>query len=693
VTRTRIVIAGGSVVLGLLSATPAATAYQRPGVRTQVDLTSTGKQPAVRAVVGTTAVSGDGRYVAFDSDAPDLLPDDNNQASDIFVRDTVTRKTELISRGTNGAPAAGVSACVGLCWGSPPRTLANGLTNPDYGAWDPSISRDGRYVAFTSTDVNLVSPARTVGTPNIYVYDRRTARMTLASVPTVGSQTDGGSFLPSISANGRYVSFSSDATNLVAGDTNGIPDVFVRDLVAGKTTRVSVGTGNVQSCQRISCASGALQTVTALLGHQFPESSISGDGRYVEFSDDACNLVPSSKDCEAGVPDVFVHDLKAGTTVRISVDPTGAEATYPPPDSTSLIGAPGYSGSTLVGPNDVEYSATGQTISSDGRYAAFASTAMNLVPNNPSWNPANPILSGVGIYVRDLRLGRTYRADVQSDGQPVRGNFSNGKSDADVFYPTISADGRFVAMHCTNCLVVSPVASLQVYDRVTGAAELIPCIVGTKRSGSPAGVWNCDWSPQISADGRHVSFTTYWTPTALLPNYVGSSDAFTWNRGPAVGTGGLAASGKLTVAGSSTFARTGVVSLTGLDGDVLDTTVAYRPREGDLFVRENLRSLPSVAGRPLPSAASYGFDLVASGRRYQVRAVPMPSTREDIAGGASFGLFRYDGNWRQVATLHGGFGTTGQEVVFAVPLADLGLRDGGVLSGLRAFTGLPVAIP
>jgi len=648
-SRIRAVIAAGAILLGVLSVGPA-TAYQRPGVRTQIDLTSTGKQPAVRAVVGTTALSGDGRYVAFDSDAPDLLPGDNNQTSDIFVRDTVTNKLELVSRGTNGLPAAGVSACVSICWGSPPRTLANGLPNPDYGAWDPSISRDGRYVAFTSTDVNLVSPARTVGTANIYVYDRRTARMTLASVPTAGSQTDGGSFLPSISANGRYVSFTSDATNLVAGDTNGIADVFVRDIVTGKTTRASVGTGNVQSCGRISCVSGALETVAALLGHEFPESSISGDGRYVEFSDTACNLVASSKDCTAGVSDVFVHDLKAGTTVRISVDPTGAEATYPLPDSTSLIGAMGYRGSTLVGPNDVEYFATGQTISDDGRYAAFASTAANLVPNNPSWNPANPILSGVGIYVRDLRLGRTYRADVQSDGQPARMHAVNGDFDAQVLYPSISADGRYVAMFCSNCVAVKPVANLMVYDRTTGAAQSIPCPAGGKRAGGdPAGMWNCDWAPQISADSRHVSFTTYWTPTTPLPDYVGSSDAFSWNRGAAVGTGGVIAGG---------------------------ATAVMRPQLHDVFVRVELSSLPSVAGRPLATGLMYGVSLTAAGNRYEVRY-----------DGSSFGLFRDDrGQWRHVTTLRGGFGTTGVEMVFAVPLAALGDVRG--ISDLRAFAGI-----
>lgn len=653
--RASAIAATTAVLAGVLSAAPA-TAYQRPGVRTQIDLTSTGKQPAVRAVVGSTALSGDGRYVAFDSDAPDLLPGDNNQASDIFVRDTVTNKLELVSRGTNGLPGAGVSACVGICWGSPPRYLGNGLSNPDSGAWDPSISRDGRYVAFTSSDVNLVSPARTVGTPNIYVFDRRTARMTLASVPTVGSQTDGGSFLPSISANGRYVSFTSDATNLVAGDTNGIPDVFVRDIVAGKTTRVSVGTGNVQSCQRISCAAGALATVTALLGHQFAESSISGDGRYVEFSDDACNLVANSRDCEAGVPDVFVHDLKTGTTVRISVDPTGAEATYPPPDSTSLIGALGYTGSTLAGPNNPEMFATGQTISSDGRYAAFTSTAMNLVPNNPSWNPANPMLSGVGIYVRDLRLGRTYRADVQSDGQPARLHAVNGDFDSQVLYPSISADGRYVAMFCSNCVGVKPIANLMVYDRTTGAAQSIPCPAGQKRAGGdPAGVWNCDWAPQISADGRHVSFTTYWTPTTPLPDYAGSADAFTWNRGAAVGTGSLAPAG----------------------AGLLQARAVLRPQTHDLFVREEVQSLPSVAGRPLVTALTYGFDFTAAGRRYEARS-----------SGASFELFRYDGGqWRPLTTLRGGFGTTGVEVVFVVPLAALGLRTGDTISDLRAFAG------
>jgi len=652
-SHVRTVVAAGAILLGVLSVAPA-TAYQRPGARAQIDLTSAGKETAA-GIVGTTAISGDGRYVAFDSDAADLVPGDNNNGGDVFVRDTVTNKLELVSRGTNGLPGTGVSACISICWGSAPRFLSTGDPDPMIGAWDPSISRDGRYVAFTSTDVNLVTPARNVGMANIYVYDRRTARMTLASVASNGAQTDGGSFFPSISADGRYVSFSSDATNLVAGDTNDIPDVFVRDVVTGKTTRVSVGTGNVQSCANISCATSLLGRVATLLSFAYPESSISGDGRHVEFSDVACNLVPNSTDCEAGVPDVYVHDVKAGTTVQISVDPRGAQPTYPPTDGTGLIGATGYTGSTLTGPNNPENFAIGQTISNDGRYAAFVSSAVNLVPNNPSWNPANPLLSGLGIYVRDLRLGRTYRADVQSDGQPVHGNFTNGKGDADVFYPTISADGRYVAMHCTNCLVIKPVASLQVYDRVTGAAELIPCVVGTKRSGNPAGVWNCDWAPQLSGDGRHVSFTTYWTPTTTVPNFVGAADAFTWNRGAPVGTGNAA---------------------TSTSAAVLRTTAIVRPALRDLFVREELRSLPSVAGRPVATDVTYGLDFTVAGRRYEVRS-----------RGTSFELFRYDGGgWRGVTTLRGGFGTTGVEVVFAVPLAALGDVRG--LSDLRAFAGV-----
>lgn len=651
----RTALAAGIAVLGVLSVGPA-TAYQRPGVRSQVDLTSTGHEPA-SGIVGTTAISGDGRYVAFDSDSSDLVPGDNNNAGDVFVRDTLTNKLELISRGTNGEPGVGASACTAtICWGSPPRFLPSGIPNPDVGAWDPSISRDGRYVAFASTDVNLVTPARNVGMANVYVYDRRTARMTLASIASNGSQTDGGSLLPSLSANGRYVSFTSDATNLVAGDTNGIPDIFVRDLVAGKTTRVSVGTGNAQSCDGVSCTNSALGIIAARLANAYPQSSISGDGRYVEFSDVACNLVANDTNCQAGVPEVFVHDAKLGTTIRISVDPTGAQATYPPPDSTALVGANGYVGSTLAGANNPSTFAAGKTISDDGRYAVFASSAMNLVPNNPSWNPANPLLSGVGIYVRDLRLGRTFRVDVESDGQPAKLHASNGDFDSEVLYPSISADGRYVAMYCAYCTGAKPIANLMVYDRVTGAAQPIPCPAGAKRAGSPA-IWNCDWAPQVSADGKHVSYTTYWTPTTSVPNFVGASDAFTWNRGAPAGTGGFSAA---------------------VSGSLLAATAVYRPSEHDLFVREQLRSLPSVAGKPLATGLVYTFDLTAAGRQYEIRA-----------DGLAFGLFRFDaGEWHQLSTLHGGFGTTGVEVVFAVPLADLGLRTGAGVSGLRAFTGL-----
>lgn len=681
----RAAVAAGAVVVGLISLSPA-TAYQRPGVRAQVDLTSSGHEPA-SGELGTTSISGDGRYVAFDTDASDLVPGDNNNAADVFVRDTVTNKLELISRGVNGLPGVGVSTCTpgGICYGSPTRFLANGLPNPDVGSWDPSISRDGRYVAFTSTDANLIAGVHNPGFANIYVYDRRSRRMAVASVSSTGVAANGHSFLPSISASGRYVSFTSDASNLVTGDTNGIADVFVRDIWGGKTTRVSVGNGNAQACLSVSCQSSLLAPVAALVNESYPESSISGDGRYVEFSDDACNLVSSDTDCTGGVPDVFVHDSKLGTTVRISVDPNGREAMFPPTDN-AILGAVGFVGSTLVGPNNPEYFATGQTISDDGRFAVFVSTALNLVPNNPSWDPSNPVLSGLGIYVRDLRAGRTYRVDVQSDGQPVHGHAANANYDETDMYPSISADGRYVAMFCSNCVQLKPISNLQVYDRITGETQAIPCPADGARAGSSA-KWNCDWAPAISADGRHVSFTTYWTPTTLPANFVGASDAFTFNRGGTVTTGGLAAAGKLSVRGSASFARSGVVTAVGalttpIDAaDLLDATMAYRPAEQDLFVREDVRRLPAVAGTPLTTGVSYGFDLVASGRRYEVRT--------ESTSRSSFGLFRETGGaWVRVADVSGGFGTTGDQLVFTVPLADLGLQRGGALSDLRAFTSV-----
>ncbi len=280
------------------------------GTTTRVSVDSGGLQG--NAISRSPAINGDGRYVAFRSDATNLVAGDTNGQMDIFVRDTVAGTTTRVSVNSGGVEATG-----GLSQG-------------------PAISADGRYVAFYSLAINLVG-SDTNAVEDIFVRDTVGGTTTRASVDSGGAQAIGGnSQSPAISSDGRYVSFESSATNLVAGDTNAVSDVFVRDTVAGTTTRVSVDNAGAQAPTGSSSS-----------------SSISGDGRYVAFHSSAATLVAG--DTNANV-DVFVRDTVANTTTRASVSSTGAQA----------VGA----------------GSTSPKISGDGRYVAFQSSAANLVPGD-----------------------------------------------------------------------------------------------------------------------------------------------------------------------------------------------------------------------------------------------------------------------------------------------------------------------
>jgi Tol biopolymer transport system component len=228
------------------------------------------------------SISGDGRYVAFGSDATNLVPGDTNGASDIFVFDCQTGTIERISVDGAGNEANGVS-------------------------FAPSISGDGRYVAFGSLAANLV-PGDTNGWVDIFVFDRQTQAIERVSVTAAGGQTNGISGAPSISNDGRYVAFESFATNLVPGDGNGTSDIFVFDRQAGTIQRVSVTDAGNE-------ADGESR-----------DPSISGDGRYVAFASDAANLVPGDGN---GAGDVFVFDRQAGSIERVSVTGAGGQANAP----------------------------------------------------------------------------------------------------------------------------------------------------------------------------------------------------------------------------------------------------------------------------------------------------------------------------------------------------------------------------
>lgn len=251
-------------------------------------------------------ISADGRFVAFISWASSLVPGDRNRALDVFVGDRLRGKTERVSITSSGAEANGVSL------------------------WH-SMSADGRFVAFASAATNLVQ-GDTNGVADVFIRDRQKGTTTRVSVGPSGLEANGSSYMTSISANGRFIAYRSGASNLVPSDTNLAGDVFIRDRKAGKTARVSVGSGNVEGNGKSDW------------------NAISADGRFVAFTSLPSNLVQGDTNEAA---DVFLRDRKMNSTRRVSVATSGVQGDYG-----------GYQVS----------------ISADGRAVAFSSSSTNLVP-------------------------------------------------------------------------------------------------------------------------------------------------------------------------------------------------------------------------------------------------------------------------------------------------------------------------
>ena len=359
----------------------------------------------------TAAVSADGRFVAFQSYATNLVPNDTNGTYDIFVHDRKTGRTRRISVSSSGAQGAAPS-------------------------YYPSISADGRFVAFQSYATTLV-PGDTNGFADIFVHDRKTGTTRRVSLRSNGNEATDESNTPKISADGRFVAFQSYAPNLVSGDTNDHPDVFVRDRATGRTTRVSVSSagrqGNGESGHLSISADGRLVAFESgssnLVGFDMNAAydvfvhdrqtgktrrvsvssagtegdggsywpALSDDGRFVAFYADAPNLVKGDTN---SFPDVFVHDLVTGKTSRVSVRSSGTQA------------------------NEGSYD---PWISGNGRFVGFSAEASNLVGGDTN--------NASDVFVRDRATSKTRRESVDSAGV---------ESNGDSFGPIISADGRFI---------------------------------------------------------------------------------------------------------------------------------------------------------------------------------------------------------------------------------------------------------
>jgi Tol biopolymer transport system component len=392
------------------------------------------------ALNNALSVTSDGRYVAFVSQASDLTPNDTNNAADVFVRDRQTGRTILVDVNAAGTGPA------------------------DGGAGSPTITPDGRYVAFVSSSSNLVTDAGTLGGENVYVRDLQSGVTTLVSrnlAGTGGGNGASGLFDPlGVSADGRYVVFTSLATNLVAAvDDNNQTDVFVRDLPNNTTTLVSVNR-----------AGG-----TSLGGGESDGAVMTPDGRFVAFTSEARDLLPFDTGPRR---QVFIRDLQTGVTSLVTPNQQG-------------VGGNGDTDS---------FRERDMAVSSDGRYVAFVSDASDLVNNDTNF--------AQDVYVRDTKLGITSLVSVRADGG-ASGNASSGQI-------AMTPDGRFIAFvsGADNLVAVTDTNQQQdvfVRDMQTKTTSL----VSVNRNGVAGGDGRARdffllpfMRTSISDDGRYVSFTS-----------------------------------------------------------------------------------------------------------------------------------------------------------------------------------------
>jgi len=217
------------------------------------------------------------------------------------------------------------------------------------------ISDDGRTVAFSSNSTNLVPGVGSISSSMVYVHDLRRHTTTLVSANSAGDPADNFSQGAAISGDGRLVAFASRADNLVPGDTNNDFDVFVRDLRTGAVTRVSVSTSGAQGT-----------------GSSSTDPVFSRDGSTVAFMSGANGLTADGAANPTG--DIFVHNLRTGTTVKASIGLDG-------------VSGNGWSGSHFA------------SLSQNGRYVSFQSLSTNLV--------SEPLNGAYHVFVRDLLLGTT----------------------------------------------------------------------------------------------------------------------------------------------------------------------------------------------------------------------------------------------------------------------------------------------
>jgi len=494
-----------------------------PGATTRVSLPNLVDQ----SILGLEAVSyserpsvnADGRFVAFDSYAPNLVVNDNNGTSDIFVHNRQTGATELVSRHSDGTQANGFSI-------------------------DPAISADGRFVAFESDATNLV-PNDTNNLRDVFVRDLTLNLTTRINVQSAGGQANGGwSGLAAISGDGRFIAFQSSASNLVVGDTNGALDIFVHDRQSGLTERESVNNSGSQ------------------VSNSSFNPSLNGDGRFVAFQSSAS----LTDDDTNGFTDVFLRDRQSGTNERISVSTAGIqgnEYSSKPVISQDAryVAFESYASNLVAGDtnnttdvfvkdrqteetqrisvsssrSEGDESSSDAAVSSDGRFVAFRSYASNLVPGDTNVCSYGHQQNCHDVFLHDKSSGITVRVNLDNAGNQV--------SDGSLGFlpPAISSDGRFVAFDSQASTLVEGDTNNQsdVFVRDIGDSDndgawdpfdTCPTNADCDGDSAPDGVDNCPNWPN----------PTQTLPPWLIPAGDPDCDGFGSNTENAVGTAPLA---------------------------------------------------------------------------------------------------------------------------------------------------------
>ena len=385
-------------------------------------------------------VSGDGRFVAFASDAPEVIPG-NGQSRDIFLRDRQSGAMELISVATNG-------------------------TEPDGLSLFPDISADGRFVVFESFAGDLVEDDGQ-GFTDIFVRDRQTATTRRVNLTPEGGDLNNDSLTPSISATGRYVTYTSLASTAVATDSNGVRDVFLVDLETSITELISIATDGTQG----DVNSGGLGA---------GEGHVTSDGRYVVYGSFATTLVPNDLNIK---DDIFVRDRLNGTTERVSIATDGAEG-----NDHSMYGS----------------------ISEDGRYVVYYSTADTLVLDDNN--------EVADIFLRDRQTGETER---------ISGGTGDLEANGVSRFPDVSSDGRYVVYQsfASNLVPSDENESFDIfrYDRQTGETQRI----SLPPSGGEA--HGATTAAKVNSDGSVVVFQS--VADDLAPSDLNfESDVFAWGK-------------------------------------------------------------------------------------------------------------------------------------------------------------------